>query len=98
MSAAHDRELADVLDAEAARRRRNGDPFSAATLETEARGLRREPPAKLTAVELVEADRSDTRWLRLRGACCEHTGLREPLDEYADRIYLTVAAATGGGS
>ena len=76
MSELHDRELADVIEAN-----------------------RRYEKRRRTAVEIVlDVDRTDPRWQRLRGACCDFAGLSYPLDEHADRIFLTLQTNGGAGS
>lgn len=53
----------------------------------------------ITATEIaLDADRTSPRWQRLRGALCPEHGLRESLDEYADRIFVAIRNATGPGS
>lgn len=44
----------------------------------------------------VTVDRADPRWLRIRGALCEHHGFGKhtSLDEYADQIWSAVSNRT----
>lgn len=44
---------------------------------------------------VAKADRRDPMWQRLRGALCEHHGLLESLDEYADRLWFVIRNAKG---
>lgn len=61
--------------------------------------VQRTPRRKRSAVAVVvDADRACLRWQRIRAALCPETGLREPLDEYADRIWLALNTLTGGRS